>query len=37
MSTYALARRALTKMIEDNHVPTKAELEAKLFGADVTL
>lgn len=34
MSTYALARRALTKIIEDNHVPTKAELEAKLFGAD---
>lgn len=34
MRTYALARRVLTKIIEENHVPTKAELEAKLFGAD---
>lgn len=34
--TYALARRALTKVIEDKHVPTRAELDAKLFGADVT-
>lgn len=33
-ATYALARRALTKIIEDNRVPTHAELEAKLFGAD---
>lgn len=32
--TYAIARRAVVKMIEDNRVPTHAELEAKLFGAD---
>jgi len=32
--TYALARRALLKMIENNRVPTHVELEAKLFGAD---
>ncbi|MGH8502692.1 MAG: hypothetical protein ACREVE_09515 [Gammaproteobacteria bacterium] len=36
LDTYSLARRALIKMIEDNLVPTKAELEVKLFGADVT-
>lgn len=36
MQTYALTRRALTKIIEDDHVPTRAELEAKLFGADVS-
>jgi hypothetical protein len=34
VETYALTRRALTKIIEDDHVPTRAELEAKLFGAD---
>jgi hypothetical protein len=33
-ATYAVARRAVTKMIEDNRVPTHIELEAKLFGAD---
>ena len=33
-ATYALARRAVTRMIEDNRVPTHTELEAKLFGAD---
>jgi hypothetical protein len=33
--TYALARRAVIKIIEDEHVPTRAELEAKLFGADL--
>jgi len=32
--TYSLARRAVVKMIEENRVPTHAELEAKLFGAD---
>jgi hypothetical protein len=32
--TYVLLRRVLVKMIEDNHVPTKAELEVKVFGAD---
>lgn len=32
--SYALARRAVVKMIEDNRVPTHVELEAKLFGAD---
>lgn len=32
--TYALARRAVLKMIEDNRVPSHTELEAKLFGAD---
>lgn len=33
-STYAIARRAVVKIIEDNRVPTHTELEAKLFGAD---
>jgi len=32
--TYALARRTVIKMIEENRVPTHTELEAKLFGAD---
>ena len=32
--TYALARRAVLKMIENNRVPTHVELEAKIFGAD---
>ncbi len=32
--TYALARRTVIKMIEENRVPTYMELEAKLFGAD---
>lgn len=34
--TYALGRRTIIKMIEENHVPTRAELDAKLFGADIT-
>jgi len=33
-STYAIARRAVVRMIEDGRVPTHIELEAKLFGAD---
>jgi len=33
--TYALARRVVLKMIENNRVPTHVELEAKIFGADV--
>ena len=33
-NTYAIARRAVVKMIEGNRVPTYTELEAKLFGAD---
>jgi hypothetical protein len=32
--TYAVAKRAVVKMIEQNRVPTHTELEAKLFGAD---
>jgi hypothetical protein len=32
--TYAIARRSVVKMIEENRVPTHTELEAKLFGAD---
>jgi hypothetical protein len=32
IETYALARRALLKMVESRHVPTKNELEAALFG-----
>ena len=32
--TYALLKRVVVKMIEENHVPTKVELEARLFGAD---
>jgi hypothetical protein len=32
VETYALARRALLKMIENRHVPTKNELEGALFG-----
>ena len=34
--TYRLARRATLKIVEQNHVPTQEELEAKLFGADPT-
>jgi hypothetical protein len=30
--TFALARRALLKMVETRHVPEKGELEASLFG-----
>ena len=33
-NTYGIARRAVIKMIEENRVPTRTELEAKLFGAD---
>jgi hypothetical protein len=33
--TYALARRAVVTMIENNRVPSKVELEAKIFGAEV--
>jgi hypothetical protein len=36
LKTYQLARRALVKIIEDAHVPTRTELDARLFGADVT-
>jgi hypothetical protein len=32
--TYDVIRRVVLKMIEDEHVPTKAELDAKVFGAD---
>ena len=32
--TYAIARRSVIKMLEDNRVPTHLELEAKLFGVD---
>ena len=35
VETYALARRALLKIIEGSHVPTKNELEASLFGDQV--
>jgi hypothetical protein len=31
--TYAIARRALIKIIESHHLPTKAELEALVFGS----
>lgn len=34
--TYRLARRTTLKIIEQNHVPTHEQLEAKLFGADPT-
>lgn len=34
MKTYAVTRRVISKIIEDDHVPSRAELEAKLFGAD---
>lgn len=33
-ASYGLAKKALLKIIEENHVPTTAELEAKLFGAE---
>lgn len=33
--TYALLRRALTSIIEDNHVPTRKDLEAMLFGDEL--
>lgn len=33
LETYALLKRALVKMIEENHVPSHEELEALLFGA----
>lgn len=32
VETYALLRRALIKMIEEQHVPTREELESSLFG-----
>lgn len=35
VETYALARRALLKIIESGHVPTKNELEASLFGDQI--
>ena len=35
VETYALARRAVLKMIESRHVPTKNELEAALFGDQI--
>lgn len=35
--TYALLRRALTRMIEDNHVPRREDLEAMLFGSDLRM
>lgn len=31
--TFAIARRALLKMVETRHIPGKQELEASLFGA----
>lgn len=34
--TYSLAVTVVTKIIEEDHVPTHAELEARLFGADET-
>lgn len=34
--TYELARRITMKIIEDNHIPTHTELEAKLFGAEIS-
>ena len=33
--TYALLKRALTRMIEDNYVPTREDLEAMLFGNEL--
>jgi len=30
--TYDLARRTVVKMVVDRHVPTKAELEERMFG-----
>ena len=33
VETRALLKRALVKIIEDRHVPTRAELEAALFGS----
>lgn len=32
LETYALLKRALLKIIDDNHVPSREELEAMLFG-----
>lgn len=32
--TFALVRRILTKIVEENRVPTPKELEARAFGAD---
>lgn len=32
--TFAVARRTLTRMIDEGSVPSHAELEAKVFGAD---
>jgi hypothetical protein len=35
--TFAIARRALLKMVETRHVPEKRELEASLFGDDMAV
>ena len=32
LETFAIARRALLKMVETRHIPEKKELEARLFG-----
>ena len=35
--TFAIAKRALLKMVETRHVPEKKELEAGLFGDDIRI
>jgi hypothetical protein len=36
LETFAVAKRALLKMVETRHVPGKRELEASLFGDEMT-
>jgi hypothetical protein len=35
--TYAIARRAILKMVEMRHVPPRRELDAELFGDDIRI
>jgi hypothetical protein len=35
LESYALLKRVLTRMIEDDHVPTREDLEAILFGGEL--
>jgi hypothetical protein len=35
VDTFTAARRVLMKMVESRHVPSKKELEARLFGDEL--
>jgi len=36
LETFELLRQVLIRIVEDNHVPSKSELEMRLFGAEAT-